>query len=193
MGLKGLPVRWLVISLLLGLTICPAQETPVPGNMLERDVPQVFWEQRLLLQVGEDSSWVVIRGDSVLDQQEVFQLMGAQRAYEELTERRASIERLHLNVWQHKLLSVGGIVGGGFYLLLTAQEAPVYQLPAALILGFSFWKWWEGQRLLVKLQREEYLADRILSPARIEKWVAEQNLELYQRLSRETIIFHPVP
>ena len=172
-----------------------SQEQPADSlaDMLERRVPQVFQSQLLLLQSFSDSSWQVLRGDSLLSTSEVFDLMGASEELALYRSHQENVDRLNREVWEAKLISVGGTIGGGFYAFLRYEDGWIQTIPGVIITAFAIWKWFDGQVVNQDLQREIYFLNNIMPPSKVQRWVDQYNLELYQLLSNETIHFRPQP
>jgi len=162
-------------------------------DMLTRKVPDMFQQYRLLMQVNPDSTWQVYEGDSLLSTMEVFSRMEDPEAGDRYNTHLKSVQRLETRARQVSVLSIAGTTGGLFYLLLTAERDLIETIPGYLILGFSLYKWREGRILNKALQRELYFLANVMPPHRVQAWVDDYNLLLYQHLSEQKVQFHVAP
>lgn len=156
-------------------------------SLLHRNVPEIFQLNRLELRSFPDSSWHILRADTLLPRDEIFMMMDAGEALDRFDHHFNNAVVLEQHLRETRLISSIGGVGGSFYLLMNYDSDWISIVPGFLVVGFSVWKWYESRRIETAYKREMYFMNNVMSLHRIEKWVEDYNFNLYQSLSREPI------
>lgn len=161
-------------------------------SMLNRKVPEIFQDQRLLFKAYPDSSWQVFRGDTLLPAAEVLRMMGESQTLDEYDFLEKVTDDLFQQVRETRLISTASAIGGSFYISLYYRDW-VRVIPGFLALGFSGWKYFESRAIEKELKRQLYHLNNLMPPHRVETWVEVYNFRLYQKLSKEPIHFRTGP
>lgn len=158
-------------------------------SLLHRNVPEIFKLNRLELRSFPDSSWQILRSDTLLPREELFLLMDAAEALDQFEYHFNNAVILEQQLRESRLISSIGGVGGSFYLILKYDSDWIQIVPGFLVVGFSIWKWYESRRIETAYDREIYFMNNVMPLYRLEQWVEDYNFKLYQSLSREPIHF----
>lgn len=157
---------------------------------LARHVPSEFARTKLTLDV-QDGLSVVLKGERQLTTRELFDTVGLPERYQEFAILERSAEKYKTRArWLHSLARFS--VFGSLYLGASRLErtATLHEwLPAIEMATFGSYVWIMARRYDYrwKLIQKDQL--EILSELNLEQWVADYNLQLYQKLIESGLTF----